>query len=71
MPMEALELTSKFMHTPAVIVVKRTALMLDFIQQFYVDVVTEASKLESICDLYGSLTVAQFIVYCNTRKQGP
>lgn len=69
MPSEALELTRKFMRDPAVILVKRDELTLDGIKQFYVAVNREEWKLETLCDLYETLTITQAIIYCNTRRK--
>ncbi len=63
-------MTSKFMRDPAIILVKREALTLDGIRQFYVGVEKEAWKLDTLCDLYETLTITQAIIYCNRRRQG-
>eukprot|EP00339_Tiarina_fusa_P018499 CAMPEP_0117039788 /NCGR_PEP_ID=MMETSP0472-20121206/27894_1 /TAXON_ID=693140 ORGANISM="Tiarina fusus, Strain LIS" /NCGR_SAMPLE_ID=MMETSP0472 /ASSEMBLY_ACC=CAM_ASM_000603 /LENGTH=402 /DNA_ID=CAMNT_0004750359 /DNA_START=27 /DNA_END=1235 /DNA_ORIENTATION=- len=69
MPVEALELTTKFMNSPATILVKKEELTLDGIKQFYIDVGREEFKLETLCDLYETLTITQAIIYCNTRRK--
>jgi len=69
MPQEALELTSKFMRDPAVILVKRDELTLDGIKQFYIAVEKEEWKLDTLSDLYETLTITQAIIYCNTRRK--
>jgi len=69
MPSDALELTRKFMREPAVILVKRDELTLDGIKQFYVAVEREEWKLDTLCDLYETLTITQAIIYCNTRRK--
>ena len=69
MPSEALELTSRFMREPAIILVKREELTLDGIKQFYVGVEREEWKLDTLCDLYETLTITQAIIYCNTRRR--
>lgn len=69
MPTEALELTTKFMHTPATILVKKEELTLDGIKQFYIDVGQEEFKLDTLCDLYETLAITQAIIYCNTRRK--
>ena len=63
MPSEALELTSKFMRDPATILVKRDELTLDGIKQFYIAVDKEDYKLDTLCDLYETLTITQAIIY--------
>ena len=59
MPSEALDLTSKFMREPAIILVKREELTLDGIKQFFVGVDKEEWKLDTLCDLYETLTITQ------------
>lgn len=69
MPQEALDLTKKFMRDPATILVKKDELTLDGIRQFYIAVEKEEWKLETLCDLYETLTITQAIIYCNTRRK--
>jgi translation initiation factor 4A len=69
MPEEALDLTKKFMNTPVTILVKKEELTLDGIKQFYVPVEKEEWKLDTLCDLYETLTITQAIIYCNTRRK--
>merc|ERR1711870_230932 len=42
---------------------------LEGIQQFFVAIEKEAWKLETLCDLYETLTITQAIIYCNTRRK--
>merc|ERR1712223_599189 len=44
-------------------------LTLDGIKQFYVAVEKEEWKLDTLCDLYETLTITQAIIYCNTRRK--
>ena len=69
MPTEILALTSKFMRDPIRILVKRDELTLEGIKQFYVAVDREEWKLDTLCDLYETLTITQAIIYCNTRRK--
>jgi len=69
MPAEILDLTNKFMRDPVRILVKRAQLTLEGIQQFYIAVDKEDWKLETLCDLYETLTICQSIIYCNTRRK--
>ncbi len=39
------------------------------IKQFYVAIEREDWKLETLCDLYGTLTITQAIIYVNTRRK--
>lgn len=39
------------------------------IKQFYIAVDREEWKLDTLCDLYETLTITQAIIYCNTRRR--
>jgi len=69
MPIEILNITSRFMRDPVRILVKKEQLTLDGIKQFYVAVEREEYKLDTLCDLYETLTITQAIIYCNTRRK--
>jgi len=69
MPQEVLEITDKFMREPVQILVKREELTLEGIKQFYVMVDREEWKLDTLCDLYETLTITQCIIYVNTRRK--
>merc|ERR1712084_17052 len=66
---EILDLTSKFMRNPVRILVKKDELTLEGIRQFYVAIDKEEWKLDTLCDLYETLTITQAIIYCNARKK--
>jgi translation initiation factor 4A len=69
MPDEVLEMTTKFMTNPKHILIKRDELTLEGIKQFYIDVEEEEWKLDTLCDLYETLTITQTIIYCNSRRK--
>jgi translation initiation factor 4A len=69
LPDEVLEMTTKFMNNPKRILVKRDELTLEGIKQFYVAVDQEEWKLDTLCDLYETLTITQAIIYCNARRK--
>merc|ERR1712166_188046 len=69
MPADVLELTSKFMRDPVQILVKRDELTLDGIKQLYVMVEREEWKLDTLCDLYETLTITQAMIFVNTRRK--
>merc|ERR1712007_195229 len=68
-PPAIMDLSEKFMRSPVRILVKKDELTLEGIQQFYVAIDKEDWKLETLCDLYETLTVTQSIIYCNTRRK--
>jgi len=69
MPNDVLDVTSKFMNDPIKILVKKEELTLEGIRQFYVTVEREEWKLDTLCDLYETLTITQAVIFCNTRRK--
>merc|ERR1712048_1171155 len=69
MPPGILEVTQRFMRDPVRILVKKDELTLEGIKQFYIAVDKEEWKLETLCDLYETLTITQAIIYCNARRK--
>ncbi|KAN0062936.1 translation initiation factor eIF4A [Thecaphora frezii] len=69
MPQDVLEVTKKFMRDPVRILVKRDELTLEGIKQFYVAVEKEDWKLDTLCDLYETVTITQAVIFCNTRRK--
>jgi len=69
MPLEVMEVTKRFMREPVRILVKRDELTLEGIKQFYIAVDREDWKLDTLCDLYETVTITQAIIYCNTRRK--
>ncbi|CAG8777716.1 26648_t:CDS:2, partial [Gigaspora margarita] len=58
MPADVLEVTTKFMRDPVRILVKRDELTLE-----------EEWKLDTLCDLYETVTITQAVIFCNTRRK--
>lgn len=69
MPNEILNLTTQFMRDPKRILVKQEELTLEGIRQFYVGVEKDEWKMDTLIDLYETLTIVQAIIYCNTRRR--
>jgi translation initiation factor 4A len=69
MPDEILDISTRFMRNPARILVKKEAVTLEGIRQFYVAVNEDQWKLETLVDLYESLTITQAIIYCNLKRK--
>ena len=69
LPVDVLEMTSKFMTDPIRILVKRDELTLEGIKQFFVAVEKEEWKFDTLCDLYDTLTITQAVISCNTKKK--
>jgi translation initiation factor 4A len=69
MPVEVLEITRHFMRDPVRILVKKDELTLEGIKQFYVNVDKEEWKLETLCDLYDTMSITQSVIFANTRRK--
>jgi translation initiation factor 4A len=69
MPAEVMEVTTKFMRDPIRILVKKDELTLECIKKFYVAVEKEEWKLDTLCDLYETVTITQAVIFCNTRRK--
>jgi len=69
MPPDVLEVTCKFMRDPVNILVKKEELTLEGIKQFYVNVEKEDWKLDTLSDLYDTLSITQAVIFCNTRRK--
>ncbi|OLL27102.1 ATP-dependent RNA helicase eIF4A [Neolecta irregularis DAH-3] len=69
MPQDVLEVTTKFMRDPIRILVKKDELTLEGIKQFYIAVEKEEWKLDTLCDLYETVTITQAVIFCNTRRK--
>jgi translation initiation factor 4A len=68
MPIEFFDLTKKFMRDPIEILVKTEELTLEGIKQYYINVERNEYKYDTICDLYSKFSVAQSIIYCNSKR---
>lgn len=69
MPRDVFEVTTHFMRDPVKILVKKEELTLEGIKQFYIQVEREEWKLDTLSDLYGTLTITQAVIFCNTRRK--
>ena len=69
MPQDILDISKKFMRDPVRILVKKDELTLEGIKQFYIDVQREEVKIEVLADLYATMSIAQCVIFCNTRRK--
>lgn len=69
LPVEVLDMTTKFMNDPVKVLVKRDELTLEGIRQFFVAVEKEDWKFDTLCDLYDTLTITQAVIFCNTKQK--
>jgi translation initiation factor 4A len=66
---ETLEITSKFMQDPTLILVKKEEVQVTGIAQYYIEMPNEEEKLPCLLQLYEKLTITQSIIYCNARTK--
>ena len=69
LPRDVLDVAEKFMRDPVRILVKKEELTLEGVSQFYIALDVESHKLDTLCDLYESLTITQAIIFCNTIRK--
>ena len=62
-------LTPRSLHATATNLALGTPFFSTGIKQFYVAVEREDWKLDTLCDLYETLTITQAIIYSNTRRK--
>ena len=68
-PNEIRQLSAKFMRNPVEILVKAEALTLEGINQFYVALEDDHLKYITLKDLYGTISLSQCIIYCNSIRR--
>jgi len=69
MPDEVIELSDNFMNQPEKILVKKEALTLEGITQFYINVKVNDWKYDVLKDLYDTINIAQCIIYINSKNK--
>jgi translation initiation factor 4A len=66
---ETLEITTKFMQDPIQILVKKEAVQVLGIAQYYINIASEEEKIDVLMDLYEKLSISQSIIYCNAKSK--
>ena len=69
MPVELDNLTSKFLRNPVKILIKKEMLTLQGISQFYIALDNDEGKYITLKDLFGTLSISQAIIYCNSIRR--
>lgn len=69
MPPEMLRLTDKFMQHPVRIMVKKEDLSLQCIQQFFVALLNDDAKYDTLKDLFSVISSSKCIIYCNSVRR--
>lgn len=68
LPPEVLDLSQKIITNPINIMVKKEELTLEGIKQFYVAVEKKAYKIDTLIDLYETISVTQCIIFINRKR---
>tara|TARA_B100000686_G_C16691419_1_gene917841 strand:+ start:299 stop:1453 length:1155 start_codon:yes stop_codon:yes gene_type:complete len=69
MPEEIIELSNSFMRNPETILVKKEALTLEGITQFYINMKVSDWKYDILKDLYNTISISQCIIYFNSKNK--
>lgn len=68
-PPDIIELSKNFMNNPEQILVKKEALTLEGIKQFYINIRISDWKFDVLKDLYNTINIAQCIIYINSKNK--
>jgi translation initiation factor 4A len=68
-PDEIMELSTSFMREPQSILVKKEALTLEGITQFYINMKVSDWKYDILKDLYNTISISQCIIYFNSKNK--
>jgi translation initiation factor 4A len=69
MPLDLVTLTDKFMRSPIKVLVKADQLTLEGISQYHVNVDGDDIKYGCLKDIFGSISLSQSIIYCNSVQR--
>ena len=69
MPEDVIELSDRFMNNPDKILIKKEALTLEGITQFYINIKINEWKFDVLKDLYDTINVSQCIIYINSKNK--
>ena len=69
MPEELNSLTSKFLRNPIKILIQKELLTLQGIAQFFIALDNDEHKYSTLKDLFGTLSISQAIIYCNSIRR--
>ena len=68
-PEDIIELSDNFMKNPVKLLVKKEALTLEGITQFYINIKINDWKYDVLKDLYDTINIAQCIIYINSKNK--
>jgi translation initiation factor 4A len=66
---DLLDVAKKFMREPIMILAKGDKPNFGDIKQFYIAVEKEEWKLDTLCDLYETVTITQAVIFCDSRRR--
>jgi translation initiation factor 4A len=68
-PDDVLELSNSFLRNPETILIKKEALTLEGITQFFINVKVNDWKYDVLKDLYDTINISQCIIYINSKNK--
>ncbi|XP_042327089.1 ATP-dependent RNA helicase DDX25 isoform X2 [Sceloporus undulatus] len=63
-----LQFAKRIVPDPNIIKLRREELTLSNIRQYYFECENKEDKYRALCNIYGSITIGQAIIFCQTRK---
>ncbi|KFM70596.1 ATP-dependent RNA helicase DDX19A, partial [Stegodyphus mimosarum] len=65
---EVMQFAELIVSDPIIIKLKREEESLDNIDQYYIVCRDKEEKFQALCNIYGTVTIGQAIIFCHTRK---
>jgi len=65
---EVMQFAEQIVSDPIIIKLKREEESLDYIKQYYVVCRGREEKFEALCNIYGTISIGQAIIFCHTKK---
>lgn len=69
MSAQVMDMSRDLLTDPVRVLVKREQTSVKVIDQYYMQLESEQSKVDALCAIYDTVTISQAIVFCNTRKK--
>jgi translation initiation factor 4A len=66
---EVVDVARTLLRNPVQILLPAEEVTLEGIKQYYVLIDRDDQKLDTLCDLYESLSISQALIYCSTRQK--
>ena len=66
---QTLEITNKFMNDPIQILIKKEDVPVQSIKQFYMEIDREEDKLDSLMDIFSTVSLSQCLLFTNSKSK--